>query len=77
MVEGKLAKLKAGRAKRRKGDGRKPVYGPEMISSLRLIPAGRLVEAETLLAERAETAAAWHSGPVPFYPKLLEKRCRI
>jgi hypothetical protein len=39
VVEGKPVKLKAGTAKRRKGGGRKPVYGPEVIASLRLIRA--------------------------------------
>jgi hypothetical protein len=36
-VDGKPVKLKAGTAKRRKGGGRKPVYGPEVIASLRII----------------------------------------
>ena len=36
-VDGKPVKLKAGTAKRRKGGGRKPVYGPEVIASLRLV----------------------------------------
>ena len=36
-VNGKMVKLKAGTAKRRKGGGRKPVYGPEVIAALRLI----------------------------------------
>jgi hypothetical protein len=37
MVDGKPVKLKAGTAKRRKGGGRKPVYGPEVLASLRII----------------------------------------
>jgi hypothetical protein len=32
-----MVRLKAGTAKRRKGGGRKPVYGPEVIAALRLI----------------------------------------
>jgi hypothetical protein len=36
-LEGELIKVKAGTAKRRKGGGRKPIYGPEVIASLRLI----------------------------------------
>jgi hypothetical protein len=36
-VEGKPVKLKTGMAKRWKGCGRKPVYGPEVIASLRII----------------------------------------
>jgi hypothetical protein len=36
-LEGELIKVKAGTAKRRKGGGRKPVYGPEVIASLRII----------------------------------------
>jgi transposase InsO family protein len=36
-LDGELVKLKAGTAKRRKGGGRKPVYGPEVIASLRPI----------------------------------------
>jgi hypothetical protein len=34
-VDGKPVKLKGGTAKRRKGGGRKPLYGPEVIASLR------------------------------------------
>jgi hypothetical protein len=34
-ADGKPVKIKAGTAKRRKGGGRKPVYGPEVIASLR------------------------------------------
>jgi hypothetical protein len=37
MEEGKPVKLKTGTAKRRKGCGRKPVYGSEVIASLRII----------------------------------------
>jgi hypothetical protein len=36
-VDGKPVKLKAGTAKRRKGGGRKPVYGPEVLASPRAI----------------------------------------
>jgi hypothetical protein len=36
-VDGKPIKLKAGTAKRWKGGGRKPVYGPEMIVFFRII----------------------------------------
>jgi hypothetical protein len=36
-ADGKPVKLKAGTPKRRKGGGRKPVYGPEVIASLRII----------------------------------------
>jgi hypothetical protein len=34
-VDGTPVKLKAGTAKRRKGGGRKPLYGPDVIASLR------------------------------------------
>jgi hypothetical protein len=37
LVDGKPVKLKPGTAKRRKGGGRKPRYGPEVIVSLRTI----------------------------------------
>jgi hypothetical protein len=63
-VEGKPVKLKAGTAKRRKGGGRKPVYGPEVITSLRLIwaffryPCGkRLVP---FMREQMAHLAAWY-----------------
>jgi hypothetical protein len=36
-MEGKPMKLKAGAAKQRERDGRKPCYGPEVIESLRRI----------------------------------------
>jgi hypothetical protein len=36
-VDGKPVKLKAGTPQRRKGGGRKPVYGPDVIASLRTI----------------------------------------
>jgi hypothetical protein len=36
-MDRKPVKLKAGTATRRKGGGRKPVYGPEVIASLRTI----------------------------------------
>jgi hypothetical protein len=36
-VDGKPVKLKAGTTKRRKGGGRKPLYGPEVLASLRTI----------------------------------------
>jgi hypothetical protein len=37
VMEGKPIKLKAGAAKQRERDGRKPRYGPEVIESLRRI----------------------------------------
>jgi hypothetical protein len=49
MVDGKPVKLKAGTPKRRTGGGRKPFYGPEVLSSLRAIwsffwyPCGKLL----------------------------------
>jgi hypothetical protein len=36
-VDGKPVKLKAGTAKRRKEGGGKPVYGPEVLASLKII----------------------------------------
>jgi hypothetical protein len=54
-VDGKPVKLKAGTSKRRKGGGRKPVYGPEALASLKIIwaffwyPCGR-TESPQLLA---------------------------
>jgi hypothetical protein len=38
-ADGKPVKLKAGAAKRRKGGGRRPVYGPDALASLRIIRA--------------------------------------
>jgi hypothetical protein len=62
-VDGKPVKLKAGTAKRRKGGGRKPVYGPEAIASLRVIWAffwrrrGKLLA--PLLREQTTFFQAW------------------
>jgi hypothetical protein len=62
-VDGKPVKLRAGTAKRRKGGGRKPVYGPEVIASLRVIWAffwyrcGKLLA--PLLREQMTFFEAW------------------
>jgi hypothetical protein len=62
-VDGKPVKLKAGTAKRRKGGGRKPVYGPEVIASLRLIWAFFWYQCGKRLApfmrEQMDHLAAW------------------
>jgi hypothetical protein len=69
-VDGKPVKLKAvptgnrkGKAARRKGGGRKPVYEPEVIASLRLVwaffcyPCGKLLA--PLMRDQMPCIAAW------------------
>jgi hypothetical protein len=62
-MDGKAVKLKAGTAKRRKGCGRKPRYGPEVIASLKAIWAffwyrcGKLLA--PLLREQMAFFAPW------------------
>jgi hypothetical protein len=66
LVNGKPVRLKAvptGKAKRRKGGGRKPVYGPEVISALRQVWAFFRFQCGKLLAplmrEQMPFIAAW------------------
>jgi hypothetical protein len=78
-VEGKPVKLKAGAAKRRKGSGRKPVYGPEVFSSLRLIwaffwyPCGKRLA--PFMREQMGHLAAWE--PFRISGAIREKLMRI
>jgi hypothetical protein len=68
-VDGKPVKLKAGTAKRRKGGGRKPVYGPEVIVSLRAFfwdRCGRTEGPQLLAPLLREQMAFFESWP-PFH----------
>jgi hypothetical protein len=70
-VDGKPVKLKAGTTTRRKGGGRKPVYGPEVTASLRAIraffwyPCGR-TEGPQLLAPLMREQMAFFEDWKPF-----------
>ncbi|MDR0590100.1 MAG: transposase, partial [Spirochaetaceae bacterium] len=67
MVDGKPVKLKAGTAKRRKGGGRKPVYGPEVIASLRTIWAFFWYRCGKLLAPLLRGQMAFFQSWPPFH----------
>jgi hypothetical protein len=66
-VDGKPVKLKAGTAKRRKGGGRKPVYGPEVIESLRVIWAFFWYRCGKLLAPLLREQMAFFESWPPFH----------
>jgi hypothetical protein len=78
-VDGKPVKLKAGTAKRRKGGGRKPVYGPEVIASLRIIWAffwyqcGKLLS--PLIRDQMSFFEAWPKFGIT--PAIREKLLKI
>ncbi|MDR1985794.1 MAG: transposase, partial [Treponema sp.] len=76
-VDGKPVKLKAGTAKRRKGGGRKPVYGPEVTACLRVIWAFFWYPCGKLLAPLIREQMAFFEDWQPFHitadikPRLL------
>jgi hypothetical protein len=83
-VGGKPVKLKAGTTKRRKGGGRKPVYGPEVIESLRSIwtffwyRCGRTEDPQLLaplIREQMPFFEAWPAFGIT--PEIKEKLLRI
>jgi hypothetical protein len=66
-VDGKPVKLKAGTTKRRKGGGRKPVYGPAVIASLRIIWAFFWYRCGKLLAPLLREQTAFFEAWPPFH----------
>jgi hypothetical protein len=66
-VDGKPVKLKAGTTKRRKGGGRKPVYGPEVIASLRLVWAFFWYQCGKRLAPFMREQMAYLAAWKPFH----------
>jgi hypothetical protein len=79
MADGKPVKIKAGTATRRKGGGRKPAYGPEVIASLRLVWAFFWYQCGKRLApfmrEQMGHLAAWE--PFHITKDIREKLLRI
>ena len=67
MVDGKPVKLKAGTATRRKGGGRKPVYGPQVIASLRTIWAFFWYRCGKLLAPLLREQMVFFEAWPPFH----------
>ncbi|MDR1308181.1 MAG: transposase [Treponema sp.] len=78
-VDGKPVKLKTETAKRRKGGGRKPVYGPEVITSLRTIWAFFWFRCGKLLAPLIRDQMPYFQTWTPFgiTPDIREKLLRI
>jgi hypothetical protein len=78
-VNSKMVKLKAGTTKRQKGGGRKPVYGPEVSASLRLIWAFFWYRCGKLLApflrEQMAFLEAWPAFHIT--PEIREKLLTI
>jgi hypothetical protein len=78
-VDGKPVKLKAGTTKRRKGGGRKPLYGPEVIASLRTIWAFFWYKCGKLLAplvrDQMPFFQTWPDFAIT--PDIREKLLRI
>jgi hypothetical protein len=78
-VDGKPVKLKAGTPQRRKGGGRKPVYGPGVIASLRTIWAffwyrcGKLLA--PLIRDQMPFFQAWPDFGIT--PDIRKKLLRI
>jgi hypothetical protein len=67
VADGKPVKLKAGRVKRRKEDGRKPRYGPEVIASLRSIWAFFGSRCGKLLSPLIRDQMAFFQAWTPFH----------
>jgi hypothetical protein len=65
-VDGKPVKLKAGTVKRRKGGGRKPVYGPAVIASIRAIWSFFWYKCGKLLAPLIREQMAFFEDWQPF-----------
>jgi len=78
-VSGKPVKLKATAKKRRKGGGRKPVYGPELIAVLRVIWAFFGSMCGKLLAPLLRQQMAFFEGWEPFHitPAIKKKLLAI
>jgi hypothetical protein len=78
-ADGKPVTIKAGTAKRRKGGGRKPLYGPEVIAALRLVWAFFWYQCGKLLAplmrNQMPFIAAWPAFHIT--PDIRAKLPRI
>jgi hypothetical protein len=79
MADGAPVKLKATAVKRRKGGGRKPVYGPEVIASLKAIWAFFWYRCGKLLSPLIREQMAFFEDWAPFgiTPGIKEKLLRI
>jgi hypothetical protein len=78
-LDGKMVRLKGDTRKRRKGGGRKPLYGPEVIASLRIIWAFFWYRCGKLLAPLLQEQMVFFEQWVPFHitPAIREKLLKI
>ncbi|MDR3276235.1 MAG: hypothetical protein LBT11_03320 [Treponema sp.] len=78
-LDGNMVRLKADARKRRKGGGRKPLYGPEVIASLRIIWAFFWYRCGKLLAPLLREQMAFFEVWAPFHvtPAVREKLLKI
>jgi hypothetical protein len=78
-LAGEMVRLKADARKRRKGGGRKPLYGPEVIASLRVIWAFFWYRCGKLLAPLMREQMVFFEAWAPFHitPAIREKLLKI